>query len=331
MIRNELPHETYLEIAVGYANLKRDADALRVFEVAPDQPQIRYWQAYLLRDKSPVQSRKILEAAISLSPYLVFPFREESIPVFQVGRQPAARQWKNMYYLGLVYWGLGRTTEAMRLFSECGDKPALNAAAYTSRAYLEQRADPQKALADYQRAQIVGKDDWRNWYHLATYYGERGMDKQSLVLSMEASQNFPDQDLIKILLARSYLTNGRYEDCYSVLKDANILPFEGQRDVHSLYVQCQLAMAMQDMKKGLFSKAVERLESSRENIPERLGTGKPGNPDYRVQDSLTMLCYQKMSQPAKADEAWGKDPTTHPAGPAVLGVDERATGGVVSF
>ena len=67
---------------------------------------------------------------------------------------------------------------------------------------------------------------------------------------MEASRKFPDQDLIKILLARSYLTSGRYEDCYSVLKDATILPFEGQRDVHSLYVQCQLAMAMQDMKKG---------------------------------------------------------------------------------
>ncbi len=302
MIRNELPHETYLEIAVGYANLKRDADAVRVLEAAPDQPQIRYWQAYLLRTKSPEQARKLLHQATSLSPYLVFPFREESVPVFQWTAATLPGEWKPIYYLGLIYWGLGRTGEAIRLFNECGDRPDY-APAYTSRAYLEQRTDPKKALADYQRAQTVGKEDWRNWYHLATYYGERGMDDQALKLSVEASRKFPDQDLIKILLARTYLTNGRYQECYSVLKDATILPFEGQRDVHSLYVQCQVAMAMQDMKKGQFSQAVERLEGSRD-YPERLGTGKPGNPDYRLQDCLTMLCYQKMRMPVKADEAW---------------------------
>jgi hypothetical protein len=131
------------------------------------------------------------------------------------------------------------------------------------------------------------------------------MSEKSLKVAMEASQKFPQQDLIKILLARTYLANGRFENCYSVLKDATILPFEGQRDVHGTFVQCQVAMAMQDMKKGRFSQAIERLDASRE-FPERLGTGKPGNPDYRLQDSLAMLCYEKMNMPAKANEAWEK-------------------------
>ena len=52
MIRNEMPHETYLEIASYYMNLGLDGDAVKVLEAAPDQAEIRYWQAYLLRDKS---------------------------------------------------------------------------------------------------------------------------------------------------------------------------------------------------------------------------------------------------------------------------------------
>ena len=49
MIRNELPHETYLEIATYYTNLRLDADALRVLEAAPDQAVVRY--TYLSSEK----------------------------------------------------------------------------------------------------------------------------------------------------------------------------------------------------------------------------------------------------------------------------------------
>jgi len=83
LIRNEIPHESYLEIAMHYVNLALADDALRLLEAAPEHPTVRYWQAYLLREKSPERSREVLKKAAALSPYLVFPFREESIPVFQ--------------------------------------------------------------------------------------------------------------------------------------------------------------------------------------------------------------------------------------------------------
>jgi len=121
-IRSEMPHETYLEIAVYYANLRLNGDALRVLEVAPDQATVRYWQAYLLRDKSPAESRKALDKASALSPYLVFPFREESIPVFQWAVAQQQGSWKPSYYLGLIYWGLRRNEDAMKMFEACGDR-----------------------------------------------------------------------------------------------------------------------------------------------------------------------------------------------------------------
>ncbi len=172
LIRNELPHETYLEIAVSYANRRRDADALRVLDNAPEHPTVRYWQAYLLRAKDPGRSRQLLESAAALSPYLVFPFREESVPVFEWAVREKPGDWKAKYYLGLVYWGLLRPDDARRSLEACGDRPDY-APVYISRAYLNRETDPARALADYERAHAVGKSDWRNWYHLATYYGTR--------------------------------------------------------------------------------------------------------------------------------------------------------------
>ncbi len=69
------------------------------------------------------------------------------------------------------------------------------------------------------------------------------MHDKALALAREAAALFPKDDLIRILLARTYLNSGRYQECYAQLENATILPFEGQRDVHSLFVQCQLALA----------------------------------------------------------------------------------------
>ncbi len=98
---------------------------------------------------------------------------------------------------------------------------------------------------------------------------------------------------------------GRFQECYTQLETATILPAEGQSDVHSLFVQCQLALALEEMKKGDWARALQWIAGSRE-YPERLGTGKPHNPDYRLQDVLEMLCQEGAGNPVKAGEAWAR-------------------------
>jgi len=301
-IRSEMPHETYLEIAVYYANLRLNGDALHVLEAAPDQATVRYWQAYLLRDKSPAESRKALEKASALSPYLVFPFREESIPVFQWAAAEQPGSWKPSYYLGLIYWGLRRNEDAMKMFEACGDRMDY-APAYISRAFLQQ--DSGKAQADYERAYSLDQKDWRTWYHLASFYTTKGAHDKALNLAVEASRRFPNEDAIKVLAARAYLNSSRFADCNSVLAEATILPFEGQSDIHTLFVQCLASQALADMKKGQYTQAAERVERSRE-YPERLGTGAPPDPDLRLQDYLLTYCYRESGAAAKATEAAGR-------------------------
>ncbi len=301
MIRNELPYETYLEIAMYYVNLELEEDALRVLEVAPEYPTIKYWQAYLSRDKNIQKSREYLNQATSLSPYLVFPFREESIPVFKWAKESLPNAWKAKYYLGLIYWGKGRYDDAREIFASCGQNPDY-APFYIARGFLIRNIDPQKHIADFEKALAVDKSDWQNWHHLISLYNEKGMSDKALPLARKAGQLFPDEDLITIDLVRTFRKNKLYQDCYSVLKEAEILPYEGQRDTHRLFVECQVYLAMEDMKKGNYAEAIQHLEGSKE-YPERLGTGKPHQPDYRLQDYLMSLCYDKMDERDTGEEA----------------------------
>ena len=45
MIRNELPQETYLELASGYSNMELDVEAIRVLKNAFSYPVVYYWLA----------------------------------------------------------------------------------------------------------------------------------------------------------------------------------------------------------------------------------------------------------------------------------------------
>jgi tetratricopeptide (TPR) repeat protein len=304
MIRNEMPHESYLEIASYYVNLGLDDDALRLLDVAPDQAEIRYWQAYLLRTKSPEKSESVLRKAASLTPYLVFPFRQEAIPVFEwadqtlPGDQPGA--WKAKYYLGLIDWGLRRDEDARRLLDAAGDKPDY-AAFYTSRAFLGRAADPAQSQSDYEKALAVDPKDWRNSKRLTAYYASRGMHDKALAVAESAAKQFPKEDVIKVTLARAYMNAGRYHECHATLEHASILPAEGQSDVYRLFANCQMAMALEAMRQGNYTQAEPLIEGSKV-YPEQLGTGKPADPDYRVQDYLLMLCYQKSDNATKAAE-----------------------------
>ena len=83
-------------------------------------------------------------------------------------------------------------------------------------------------------------------------------------------------------------------------------------------------MCSSDLKKGDYKEAVRRLEGSKE-YPERLGTGRPGNPDFRPQDYLLASAYEKMGEAELARASrqriaaytGGRGPSAGEAGPAV--------------
>ncbi|NTV80653.1 MAG: DUF5107 domain-containing protein, partial [Candidatus Aminicenantes bacterium] len=99
LVRSELPHETFIEMAAFYDRLGLTGDAVEALNAAPAHATVDYWLAYLQRDSSPAASAAALDKASAASPFLVFPFREEEIAVFSWAVAARPSDWKPKYYL----------------------------------------------------------------------------------------------------------------------------------------------------------------------------------------------------------------------------------------
>jgi len=299
VIKNEFPHETYLETALYYDSLKCRKEAVDLLRLSPEQPTVCYWLAYLLKDTSQEESRTWLEKAEGLSSRLVFPFRLETMPVFQWAANSYPERWKPKYYLGLIYWSKGRDGEALDLFKACG-RPEF-VPLYLIRAHLMMEGNPQDALDDLHAAVQLEKKDWRAQHALTDFYLVAGDAENALISATEAHQALPLSSVIQIDLVKAYMLNEKYEDAAEILDELDVLPHEGAADVHDLFEACQLKLAYEEIRKGDFAGAIFFLDKSK-TYPERLGSGEPFFPDKRKQNYLIALCYENLGESGKASK-----------------------------
>jgi len=299
-VRNELPQENYLEMALYYIRTGCDDEAITLLKIAPEHATVYYWLALLLLEKSGEESKTYLDKASEFSPALVFPFREEEIPLFKWAISERPQDWKPKYYLGLIYSAKGRIEETQTLFEQCDS--ADFAPFFLARGSLFRKLAPQKALADFEKAVQMDEKSWRSWHTLIDFHLRQAKRENALEDARKAVGLFPEAIPIRIDLVKALMARGGYEEAADILANVEALPYEGASEIHSLYAETHLQLGLQSMKKGNWTQAIERLERSKE-YPERLGTGKPFDPDLRKQDYLELVCYEKLGQKDRAQEA----------------------------
>jgi hypothetical protein len=171
-----------------------------------------------------------------------------------------------------------------------------------TRAHINRELDKDKAVSDFQAAIEVDPKSWRARHHLIGYYDELGLSEESLALAQQAAAQFPDHIVLRVDLVRALVKNESWQQALDILETTSALPFEGAREVHGLFRQCQIQLALQKIEVGDYTSAIEYLDGSKQ-YPERLGTGKPYDPDFRMQDYLQALCYDKLNLADKAQAA----------------------------
>ena len=303
MIRNELPQETYLELAIAYANLGLNTEAIHVLENAPSYPVVYYWLAYLYqKENSNKQSQELLAQAFQTTPLLCFPFRRETVRVLEWA-ESEKETWQSKYYMGLIYWGKGRVEEARSLFTQCGNTSDF-APFYLTRGNLFKGENFEKVLLDYNKAVQISENKWRAYHILINYYHEIALYDKALDVSKIAYKEFADDHfIIGMDHAKTLLFNRKYKDCIYVLDNINILPYEGSREGHDFYRQANLLHAVELMEKGNYNKAIKFVEKSME-WPEHLGVGSPYIPDVRLENYIEALCYEQMGNKDKAGKLY---------------------------
>ena len=110
--RSELVHQTFLELAISYANVGLSQEAIEVLDAAPKNRLIELWKAYL----NPTIGITQLPLIAQRSEDFVFPFRRESLPVLRWAAE-RSKHWVYRYYLALNLWGKGRAAEAGQLLA----------------------------------------------------------------------------------------------------------------------------------------------------------------------------------------------------------------------
>ena len=167
-IRQEMPHETFIEMAIRYYEWNMEEESLRILNLAPVHPMVQLWQAWLLdRAGKKSESDNKLMLAMAASPELVFPFRPEMTELFSW----ASRQkpdWKWSYYKALILWQNNQVEAAKSIFDSCGTQPDF-VPFYLAKAELF-RSDSLAARAALEKAYQLDPQQWRTGYRLAQYY-----------------------------------------------------------------------------------------------------------------------------------------------------------------
>ena len=300
LIRNEFPQETYLETALLYIQLGQEKEAIQILKMSPPTPVINTWLAWIYREKDPDQSRAYLDKAETASPYLVFPFRQESLPVFQWAAEQQ-NSWKFRYYLGLVFCSLSRIEEGKKLFLECGQDPEFAPFYLTRGQLLLGERDPDRVLDDFRKAAALEPKDWRAPHHMTDYFLALGRNEEALLISEEYYRKKPEHYVLAMDYARSLLSLDRFEDCLSVLQNATILPYEGAGEGHQIFRQSNILLSAKNLVSGEYKKAVELAEKAKK-WPENLGVGRPFDCDERLENFVMARTFEKMGEKEKSRE-----------------------------
>ncbi len=296
LIKNEMPQETYLELAIWYFNIGRKEDAAKILQLSPLDAEVLYWRSFL--ENKPLNTDK-------LHPDLVFPFRSETAEVLKTLIQKND-YWLLKYHLALIQWSYDNISLAKQLFEACGNMPDY-APFYAARAKFNMRNDGGEVLSDLQRAANLDKGQWRYGNGLVNYYLSQRQYEQALKVAKEYQNQFPASYLIGMLYAKTLVLNKQYETANAVLKTIRILPNEGATEGRQLYRENQLMLALGEMKKKNYKEALQYVMESKQ-WPENLGVGKPypEDIDERVEDWLGYENYVRLGDKQAAKQMLDK-------------------------
>ena len=301
LIRNELPFETYMELAEWYEGLGCTDEALELLSHAQDYPLAVYQTAYLLDKKGEAtQAESMLKKANSMSPDFVYPFRPKTMDYLRWA-ESKSDHWKIRYYQGLTYWANQQKEKALTLLNSCS--PTDYAPLYLSRANLQ---TGEKALQDMLTAEKIEKS-WRAGHALINYYTAQEDWKKVTEIGKVYHKLYPTNYYIALKYAKGLCETQQYKSCISLLKKTLVLPNEGAYAGRREYRNANLYQSMDLIKSKKYSPALKSITQSKE-WPENLGVGKPYEEliDRRLEDYLEYLVYAGMGNTSKAEACLDK-------------------------
>jgi len=297
MIRTELTHEVYLELAAWYYNLGLEKEVAMLLDLAPEQTEILYWRAFIAHKAGDgKKASELLAKANQSSPEFVYPFLQESIEPLSWAIENSV-VWNPNYYLALIYWNTNKLEKAKVLFAKCGDEPDFYPF-YLSRVKLNGITDAKSAERDLLKAVTLAPEAWRAGLQLSRFYENQKNFAKAKEVAVAFFTKHPQNYYLGLNLAKQLSLNGEPEACVKLLAKLSVLPNEGATDGYNLWRESNLLVAMDLYKSKKYKLAIPYIAQSR-TWPENLGVGKPYDTDERLADFIEAMCYKAMGKTDK--------------------------------
>ena len=116
---------------------------------------------------------------------------------------------------------------------------------------------------------------------LVQYYQSLNRWTESLTAATAALDAFTGDFNLQIMQARALVKLHRATEALTVLDTARVLPSEGARESHQLYVQAHVMAALDAYDRRAWDDAATHLSAALD-WPEHLGQGKPYDPEERL-------------------------------------------------
>lgn len=293
LITNELAFETYLQLAISFYNYGFPEESIEILKAAPGQATVFLWLAFLDSD----HRQEWLKSALEISPDFVFPYRDETFVVLD-SLMNIDDDWKLKYYASMICWKKGVRDQAGALFEQCEDQPDY-APFYLAKAkFFENNTTIKKAAL--LKAKSLDKENWRvnlalteqciadKEYDLAARYAQENLKK------------YPERSILGVTYASALLHQGEYNKCIAFLESYEIIPFEGAVMGRNIYHEAAIRASFEELKNSNYEKAIDYANKA-SLWPLNLGSGKPYDPDERLENHIIAYCYEKLGKESEAD------------------------------
>jgi tetratricopeptide (TPR) repeat protein len=285
--------ENYLELAVCYMNSGLYPDAIKLLEMTQNSeneklknyPSIYYYSGYLYHmTGDPGQARKNFEKGMKLPVDYCFPFRLESVSVYEAALSYHKDDSRAHYYLGnLLYdkqpgMAISHWEQAVRI------EPDLSIAHRNlGWGYNDHQNDIDKAIASYEQAIKLDRTKPRYYSEIDQLYERGGVEIEKRLKLFTENHEYVEQYQVALVREIELLVlAGEYDRAIEYLDGRYFHRQEGSAGLHDLHVNAHLLKGKQYLEKGQAEKALEHFLTA-DTYPENHLIGRDSSYDANPQ------------------------------------------------
>jgi len=315
LMRNEA--DTYIEIAIDYANGGSFSEAISILDLLPadfNHPMVYYYKAhYYNKIEQPDAAMESAAKGAKSSPDYIFPNRIEDIQVLKTAIALNAYDFKAWYYLGNLYYDKRRYDAAIEAWEKCINIQNLFATAHRNLgiAYYNKVNRKQEALEHYEQAFEIDPSDSRILFELDNLYKRfKKLPSNRLAFLKKYKMLVDERDDLYIEYVGLHTLTGKMEEARRLLLDRNFHPWEGgEGKVSGQYVNIHIELAKSALVKNDYKEAIELLEKAR-HYPHCLGEGKLYGTLENDIDYWMGCAHDGLNDKIKANQFWLKASAT---------------------